>query len=138
MRRPIWTTAALLAITFGCADQSATVFAPAEAGPDPGPPVVATDVELGWMLEMASDPYLTELVNTLDPSERDGLIAALGDFGSGVLTAPTRSYQGLESALFTFQAGAPDMSEDSDAAIVAEILELYRTWSETTLYGVEY
>lgn len=137
MHRRVMALAACLGLIAGCGNERTDLLAPDLSDVDVGPEMVASATEIGWLAEVAGDPYLEQLFASL-PGDRSTLVlGAVAEFEAGLLAVPARSYWTFEGTLAGLD-GAPSTGPNGpDDDLTQGVLGLYLDWSHTTLFEAE-
>ncbi len=134
-----WLHLAVAVLALGACEQSSVVM----TGPTVdhlwlGPDVVAGPEEITSLADLTADPVVLEASSATGNEEA---AEALEAFASGILDDPGTSFLNLELNLGSLYgtSGMPSggSTPDTDAALVHEMLDLYRDHAAMTLFGVD-
>ena len=134
-----WIRLAVAALALGACETNSTVM----TGPTVehlwhGPDVIAEPEEITLLADLTVDPVVLEASFTTGNNQA---AKVLESFGAGILDDPGPSFLTLELSLGslygTSTVPSAGSTPDVDAALVHEMLDLYRDHAAMTLFGVD-
>lgn len=132
--RWLYLVAAILALS-ACEQNSIAMTGPTVEHLWLGPDVVAGPEEIASLAHLAADPVVREVSSAIGD---DAFVTALEAFGAGIHDDPGTSFLSLELSLGSLYSSSTLPSGGAaDAAIVHEMLDLYRDHAAITLFGID-